>query len=422
MTTVLQIENLAKQYRLGSVSAGSLSSDAQRLFARIRGKEDPFLLVGEENDRTKSSHSEYVWALNEVSFEVKQGEILGIIGKNGAGKSTLLKILSQITAPTKGSVKIRGKIASLLEIGTGFHPELTGKENIFLNGAILGMSRQEITKKFDEIVSFAGVQRYLDTPIKRYSSGMKVRLGFAVAAHLEPEILIIDEVLAVGDSEFQKKCLGKINDISKNQGRTVLFVSHNMGAISSLCDRAIYLKNGRLIADGPTKKIISQYLESESKAGQLVLSPLNHKPAYVESITCRNGNHENLDEYDLNDDIFIEVVYRVQESLKGLVIAFILENEKDSLFYTFNNEADHAIYDFEMGRYKSTHKIPKLFLKTGSYYITINIGRQSELIQGLSNAVSFKVVSNSMDITNKGFREDRPGIVITPGLWINERI
>jgi lipopolysaccharide transport system ATP-binding protein len=259
-STVIKVENLSKQYRLGQVSTGSIAHDINRLWYKVRGKEDPYLKIGEANDRTNKGNSDYVWALQDINFEVKQGEILGIIGRNGAGKSTLLKILSRTTIPTIGSVKIKGRIASLLEVGTGFHPELSGRDNIYLNGAILGMTKREITRKFDEIVDFAGVERYIDTPVKRYSSGMYVRLAFGVAAHLEPEILIVDEVLAVGDAEFQKKCLGKMQDVSKKDGRTVLFVSHNMTAIKTLCSRSIWMEHGVIKQIGETDKIIDQYL------------------------------------------------------------------------------------------------------------------------------------------------------------------
>ncbi|HEY6063317.1 MAG TPA: ABC transporter ATP-binding protein, partial [Chitinophagaceae bacterium] len=233
---VIKVENVGKLYKLGEIGTGTISHDLNRWWARVRGKEDPFSKIGQNNDRTVKGDNDWVWALKDINFEVKQGEVLGIIGRNGAGKSTLLKILSKVTTPTTGRIKVKGRIASLLEVGTGFHQELTGRENIFLNGAILGMSKAEIRSKFDEIVDFSGVERYIDTPVKRYSSGMYVRLAFAVAAFLEPEILIIDEVLAVGDAEFQKKCLGRMKDVSVNDGRTVLFVSHNMGAVNQLCN------------------------------------------------------------------------------------------------------------------------------------------------------------------------------------------
>jgi len=262
---ILKVENLSKQYRLGLVGTGTISHDFNRFLARIRGKEDPYLKIGESNDRSTKGTSEYVWALKDISFEVKRGEILGIIGKNGAGKSTLLKILSKVTGPTTGSIKSKGRIASLLEVGTGFHPEMTGKENIFLNGAILGMTKKEIASKLDKIIEFSGCERYVETPVKRYSSGMKVRLAFAVAAFLEPDILIVDEVLAVGDAEFQKKAIGKMQDISSQGGRTVLFVSHDMAAIQNLCSKVIILNDGRLTFNGATDDGILEYGQSKEK-------------------------------------------------------------------------------------------------------------------------------------------------------------
>jgi lipopolysaccharide transport system ATP-binding protein len=263
MTTAISIENISKQYRLGNISTGSLALDFQRWWARVRGRPDPWSTIGEEDHDKRDG--EFIWALRDISFQVQQGEVLGIIGRNGAGKSTLLKILSRVTAPTTGRIRVKGRIASLLEVGTGFHPDLTGKENIYLNGAILGMTRSEIDNKFDEIVDFAEIEKFIDTPVKRYSSGMYVRLAFAVAAHLEPEILIVDEVLAVGDAEFQKKCLGKMGDVAK-EGRTVLFVSHNMGAINNLCQRGILINEGVKIDDGPAKYVTDRYLSSVSNS------------------------------------------------------------------------------------------------------------------------------------------------------------
>jgi lipopolysaccharide transport system ATP-binding protein len=257
----LKVESLYKQYRLGVIGADTLKEDIKLTLAKLRGKSLSDIYNIDSNDRMVGD-SEYVWALQNINFEVKKGEILGIIGKNGAGKSTLLKILSKVTGPTKGSIKVNGRIASLLEVGTGMHPELTGRENIFLNGAILGMTKKEIKTKLDEIVEFSGIGKYLDTPVKRYSSGMKVRLGFAVAAHLDPEILIVDEVLAVGDAEFQKRCIGKMNDVSKNEGRTVLFVSHNMASIIELCDRALLMQDGKVHSTGNVSEIIPLYLSA----------------------------------------------------------------------------------------------------------------------------------------------------------------
>lgn len=260
---ILKAENISKQYRLGQVGTGTLSHDLNRWWHQIRGKENPYLKIGDVNDRSTKGTSDYVWALQDINFEVERGEVLGIIGKNGAGKSTLLKILSKVTAPTTGAIKSRGRIASLLEVGTGFNGEMTGRENIFLNGAILGMTKKEITSKLDEIIEFSGCERYIDTPVKRYSSGMTVRLAFAVAAFLEPEILVIDEVLAVGDAEFQKKAIGKMQDISRGEGRTVLFVSHNMAAVKSLCTRGVVLEHGKVVFEGGIDESVDFYLSRE---------------------------------------------------------------------------------------------------------------------------------------------------------------
>jgi lipopolysaccharide transport system ATP-binding protein len=305
MSVVIKVENISKQYRLGDVGTGALAHDVNKWWHKVRGKENPYLKIGETNDRATKGDSDYVWALKDINFEVKQGEVLGIIGRNGAGKSTLLKILSKTTTPTTGSIKIKGRIASLLEVGTGFHPELSGRENIFLNGAILGMTKKEIKSKFDEIVDFAGVERYIDTPVKRYSSGMYVRLAFGVAAHLEPEILIVDEVLAVGDAEFQKKALGKMKEVSEQGGRTVLFVSHNMAALKRICNTGIIIKDGLLIDKGTIQDVVSDYLNEK---GGLNLSEINFnskdKRLQINSIKI-NGNTTNF--LELNTDALLEI-------------------------------------------------------------------------------------------------------------------
>ncbi len=293
--TVIEINDLGKLYRLGQVGAGSLTDELKRWWSDFRRKEDPFLKHGEENDRAKKGNSNYVWALKDINFSVNRGDVLGIIGKNGAGKSTLLKILSRTTAPTTGEYKIKGRVASLLEVGTGFHPDLTGRENVFLNGAILGMTRDEIKAKFDEIVDFSGVERYIDTPVKRYSSGMYVRLAFAVAAHLEPEILIIDEVLSVGDAEFQKKCLGKMKDVS-NKGRTVLFVSHNMPSVRALCDKAILLQNGILTGYGSTHEIMGKYFSDGKSLRNM------DNGVIPENISLHNSGHGRFIFANIMDD------------------------------------------------------------------------------------------------------------------------
>ena len=317
MSDVIKVENLSKAYQLGSIGTGTISRDLERFWAKMRGKDDPFLKIGEENDRTKKGKSDIVWSLKDMSFDVKQGDAVGIIGRNGAGKSTLLKILSRVTAPTTGSIKVKGRVASLLEVGTGFHPELTGRENIFLNGAILGMRKSEIREKFDEMVDFAGVERYIDTPVKKYSSGMYVRLAFAVAAYLESEILIVDEVLAVGDAEFQKKCLGKMSDISQGQGRTVLFVSHNMDSIRKLCSSCIYLKNGSLSLQSSTQQAISSYLSDsdEQSNKRHVVEDINQ---YVKLINFQLSKNT----FQVNDDIdfLIELKSHLNNGVKGLSI------------------------------------------------------------------------------------------------------
>lgn len=275
--TAIKVENLSKIYRLGEIGTGTISRDMERWFkTKVLKQEDPFLKIGETNDRANKGKSDIVYSLQDINFEIQQGDAVGIIGRNGAGKSTLLKILSRVTTPTTGRINIKGRVASLLEVGTGFHPELTGRENIYLNGAILGMRKREIDRKLDEIIDFSGVERYIDTPVKRYSSGMYVRLAFAVAAHLESEILIVDEVLAVGDAEFQKKCLGKMNEVSKGEGRTVLFVSHNMAAIQKLCSTSILMQYGELRLQGDTNRIIEKYNKLNLVSNEIHLKNNNY--------------------------------------------------------------------------------------------------------------------------------------------------
>lgn len=282
--TILKFENVGKLYHLGTFGTGSISRDLTRWWKiNIKREQDPYLRIGESNDRCKKGNSDVIWALKDISFDVNQGDVVGIIGKNGAGKSTLLKLLSRITTPSTGIIKAKGRVASLLEIGTGFHTELTGRENIYMNGTVMGMTKHEIDCKLDEIVDFAGVERYLDTPVKRYSSGMMVRLGFAVAAFLEPEILVVDEVLAVGDAEFQRKAIGKMQDISESEGRTVLFVSHNMASIRSLCNRSILLDKGKIIFSGSTEETIANYLSvTESKNERKIIDGITYKKDWLD--------------------------------------------------------------------------------------------------------------------------------------------
>ena len=326
MDTVIKVENLSKQYRLGIVGASTFKEDTQRWWAKLRGKEDPFLQLGGENDRTIQDNSKFVWSLKDINFDVQQGDVLGVIGRNGAGKSTLLKILSKVTAPTTGSVKVKGRISSLLEVGTGFHPELTGRENIYLNGSILGMRKHEISRKLDEIIAFAGVEKYIDTPVKRYSSGMYVRLAFAVAAHLESEVLIVDEVLAVGDSEFQKKCLGKMGDISKSDGRTIIFVSHNMSAVTELCNKGLLLENGRVKYFDNSRYVIDQYLLNpfQIKSEVDLINDTNLRRGNGEARfidICINNNNPIIDP---TKDLFIEFKIRLNKFIDKLGFGFFV--------------------------------------------------------------------------------------------------
>lgn len=305
MSTAIKVENLSKIYRLGEIGTGTISRDLHRWWAtKIRGKEDPFLKIGQTNDRTSKGNGDLVYSLQDINMDIPQGEALGIVGRNGAGKSTLLKILSRVTAPTTGTIKLKGRVASLLEVGTGFHPELTGRENIYLNGAILGMRKKEITRKMDEIVDFSGVERYIDTPVKRYSSGMYVRLAFAVAAHLESEILIVDEVLAVGDAEFQRKCIGKMGDVSKGEGRTILFVSHNMLAIKSLCQTGILMHNGRLAKTGLIHNVVEQYLQqnNSNKSSEALINK-EHNGFTLTSVTISNNGVDG--HFNIEDELLI---------------------------------------------------------------------------------------------------------------------
>lgn len=331
MPPIIKITNLSKQYRLGQVGTGTLRNDFQRWWCRIRGKEDPFLKIGETNVRTVKGGSEYVWALKDINLEVKQGEILGIIGKNGAGKSTLLKILSRITGPTTGRIDYNGRIGSLLEVGTGFHPELTGRDNIFLNGAILGMTKAEIQRKLDEIIDFAGVDRYVDTPVKRYSSGMLVRLGFAVAAHLEPEILVVDEVLAVGDAEFQKKAIGKMQDVSRNDGRTVLFVSHNMASVKNLCNLGVLLEDGALKLVDDIEKTVDAYLKIHAHKVS-VYHPVSN---VVKKIEARQNK----------DKIQLTLQYDSPDPIKQPNFGFVIYDHYDNPI-TGTNPLQSGIFDF----------------------------------------------------------------------------
>lgn len=403
---VLKAENISKQYRLGQLGTGTISHDLNRMWAKMKGKDDPYLKVGDINNRSEVGGSDYVWSLKDINFEVEQGEVLGIIGKNGAGKSTLLKILSQVTSPTTGQVKVKGRIAALLEVGTGFHPELTGKENIFLNGAILGMTKIEIKRKLDEIVDFSGVAKYLDTPVKRYSSGMMVRLGFAVAAHLEPEILIVDEVLAVGDAEFQEKCLGKMRDVS-GQGRTVLFVSHNMASIKSLCTSAILLGNGKVLNIGNTDEVIAAYkLANENRN----FDGLNLNP----KSSCKTEVGKIIGIRLVNEFNLVSGEFMFEEKI-GLQILFDLNNDINNInieVRIFSNEGiviGHisSLYLNDKLNVQKGHNVVRLDIENnllpGIYGLEIGIHYpNNSTIDYVQDALAFKV-SNINTRNNKSF-------------------
>ena len=370
--TVIEFNNVGKQYILGTIGTGTLSQDLNRWWANIRGKEDPYLKIGETNDRTQKGESRFVWALRDINFKVEQGDVVGIVGKNGAGKSTLLKILSRVTSPTTGRIKIKGRIASLLEVGTGFHPEMTGRENIYMNGSIMGMTKAEITRKFDEIVDFAGVVKYVDTPVKRYSSGMMVRLGFAIAAHLEPEILVVDEVLAVGDAEFQKKAIGKMQDVSKGEGRTVLFVSHNMAAVRSLCTRGVMLKNGMIDFIGNIPDTLDHYLKnSESIQNARIVDNIKYtkNTLHINAISI-NGTEEST-----------STIRNGQTSLDIIIDGYTEEDMSYDVMMTLKSKEGIPFATYAIGHYMGEIQ----HLEKGEFSIKRTIELPKILSKGIIN-------------------------------------
>ncbi len=422
--TAIEFENISKQYRLGLVSTRTISHDLNRWWQmNILRREDPYLKIGDVNDRASKGESEYVWALKDINFKVEQGDVLGIIGKNGAGKSTLLKILSKVTSPTTGTIRARGRIASLLEVGTGFHPEMTGRENIYMNGAIMGMTKAEITRKLDEIVDFAGVERYIDTPVKRYSSGMTVRLGFAIAAHLEPDILVVDEVLAVGDAEFQKKAIGKMKDVSRGEGRTVLFVSHNMTAVKSLCKKGIILQNGMIKEIGAIDPIVSRYLKGDSIVE-------NHKRWNIPTITkdgfelleigVRRKGGDFFDTMRVDEPIEILIRYRLKEPKKMFHLTLHFKDENGNKLFS-DSIARNSDYDFthDKDEYEALVEVPKRFFNWGVFAIDLYVieDRKNAIIVE-EDIVSFTLVNAEIAIGDWMGRE--PG-EITPHFSWTER-
>jgi len=374
----IKVENLSKAYQLGDIGTGTISRDLERWYARLRGKEDPFLKIGETNDRSTKGFSDIVWSLKDINFEIEQGDAVGIIGRNGAGKSTLLKILSKVTAPTTGRISGKGRIASLLEVGTGFHPELSGRENIFLNGAILGMRKKEIQRKLEEIVDFAGIERYLDTPVKRYSSGMYVRLAFAVAAHLESEILIVDEVLAVGDAEFQKKCLGKMGEVSKGEGRTVLFVSHNMASVQKLCNKGILLEHGQLSKFDQVSKVIEEYNLSSTKSTNLPRKKLNkYSAAFFEDFYINKPGTLTVESNKL---CTLNFLLRVNENLENVEFGLVIRSQIGIIVLSKNSrDFDGKFVELAIGTYNVMFQ-SELPITSGDYDIDIVLLQNGVLI------------------------------------------
>ena len=409
MKPIIHVENLSKAYQIGQIGTGTISKDIERFWiTKVLGNEDPFLKIGETNDRSKKGESNIVWSLKDINFEINQGDAVGIIGKNGAGKSTLLKLLSRVTSPTTGEIKVKGRIASLLEVGTGFHPELSGKENIYLNGAILGMRKKEITRKLDEIIDFSGVERYIDTPVKRYSSGMYVRLAFAVAAHLESEILIVDEVLAVGDAEFQKKCLGKMGDISKGEGRTVLFVSHNMAAVKSLCTKGIVLENGLISFEGKINDVLSLYENTNNQ---------NVNMEFVGNKVIKKAIlNENLQILKYKSKFKLDVYFESNDFIKNLVLGIVIKDLNDTEIIGINNK--HYLFDRinndDTIKGKISLIINEFSILPGKYKLDIFLGDSINDIEIVRDAIIFNVtesfeneVLNRLDFRlNKIFHEN----------------
>jgi len=417
----LKLEGVSKLYRLGEVGTGSVSHDLNRWWASIRGKEDPMMSVGVENDRTEDG-GDYVWALKDVEFELKQGEILGVIGRNGAGKSTLLKLLSRVTAPTQGRIFLNGKLASLLEVGTGFHPELTGRENIYLNGAILGMSRQEVRLRFDDIVEFSGCAKYIDTPVKRYSSGMYVRLAFAVAAHLEPDILVVDEVLAVGDAEFQAKCVGKLKNVSEESGRTVLFVSHNMASIKRLCPKAMLMSMGRVDSIGATADVIDRYLSTGAEVGRLLQWEEGEAPSSSEmkltAIRVLDDKGRLGVSLVTGQQINIQVQYELFEPIKNFRIVMTLEDvEGNAVFSTSDYLYQGDSHIRLEGVYISHCYIPADLMTLGTYVATFDFEIPMERSVLPSVSLSFSLTELSHNQLGRIYAEKPPGVVHPKLTW-----
>ncbi len=412
----IKVEDLSKLYRLGVMGTGTISHDLNRWWHQVRGKGDPYAMVGAKNDRTIKDDNAYVWALQDINFEVKKGEILGIIGRNGAGKSTLLKIFSKVTGPTSGRIEINGRIAALLEVGTGFHQELTGRENVYLNGAIMGMTKKEIARKFDEIVDFSGCEKYIDTPIKRFSSGMKVRLGFAVAAYLESEILIVDEVLAVGDAEFQRKSIGKMQEVSQSSGKTVLFVSHNFNQIQSLCSRALLLSNGAIHSEGPVEKIISNYIFGESSKRVVDLTTLPVASNIVPGFKFCKFEMLNAGEtLNKGDSLRVRIDYEITAPLRELVVGITISDAYHTLIEC-RSTSDYDDLTISRQKSGSVEVIVELNLGEGSYSINLGARSLEGLLSYLQNVSTIEIIPASDDQV-ESWKKPNAGVVISSSKW-----
>lgn len=414
MSTAIKVENLSKIYRLGEIGTGTISKDIQRWFTTsILGKEDPYLKIGQTNDRTLKGENDIVYSLQDISFEIKQGDAVGIIGRNGAGKSTLLKILSRVTSPTTGKINVKGRVASLLEVGTGFHPELTGRENIYLNGAILGMRKHEITRKMDEIIAFSGVERYIDTPVKRYSSGMYVRLAFAVAAHLESEILIVDEVLAVGDAEFQKKCLGKMSEVSKGEGRTVLFVSHNLNAVTSLCNKGIVLSNGKMGYDGDAQSAIQYYIQQSTTNTKLTKYQYENAPGneFGKLISAEVKSLNEEIPLTMTQDISIHFELALNQDIINdiLDLTFHLKDELGQTVFVSSTARSRETAGLFRG--KATCIIPKNLMNIGTYTINqlLLVRNRGEGLVSFNDVIQFEITEDTDQ--QYGWKGQKQGVV-----------
>jgi lipopolysaccharide transport system ATP-binding protein len=433
-STAIKIENLSKMYRLGTIGTGTLSHDLKRWWTmNIMGREDPYIKISETNtldlsnelgknmsgtQNNKAATSSYIWALKDINLEIDKGDVVGIIGKNGAGKSTLLKILSRVTKPTIGTISYKGRIASLLEVGTGFHFEMTGRENIYMNGAIMGMTRAEITHKLNEIIDFAGVERYIDTPVKRYSSGMIVRLGFSIAAHLEPDILVVDEVLAVGDSEFQKKAIGKMQDVSKGSGRTVLFVSHNLQAISSLCNRAVLLNKGSIIATGNCDKVVSIYSQANKISNGSIQSEIGDSVVNLLSCKLLNTKGDIIETVKTNEDNSVEIEYEIlRNGFTPRLSIHLIGSNGETILCSIDNSESH----YSIGKYTKKMFFPKYFFNEMQYSIGVAASTFTPHLLHFfeRDIIIFNAIDDLYNSNKSGFTGKVAGYIRPNFLWKN---